>query len=442
MMLRLLFVGFAVIMIAGCYTSPSTEHATVKNTNKTETDRQTDRQTDITSISSVVVIPAASSEMADELNKLQKEINSIEKVISEKENNSPFFLNLPEKLYALVGEELNVYFDNLVDGHDTDYDFNVSCSIGMQLERCFRVVPDEAGEYPFSIRVTDKNGKSFVRKSTIYVADTSAGKGKECSIIIIGDSITDNGACVERLNFNFANDPMGLRTIGTRGTEKHKHEGRAGWSFKKYYTIEQDSTRSDVLNPFFNPDSKTFDATYYFSKTKVAKPDWFFINLGSNDTFSYVNDDTLNDAIVELNMMYDDMIKSLKAASPETKIGIVLTIPPNYSQDAFGKAAKNVQTRSRYKRNNVIWVNNLLNHYSNRENEQIFIVPIHTNLDTKNNMGLESIPCNKRNPETYSSPVAGGAIHPAISGYWQISDVYWFFLKAMEQYPEKGIDEK
>ena len=52
-----------------------------------------------------------------------------------------FLLNLPAKLYALVGEELNIYFDNLVDGHDTDYVFNVDCNVGRQLERCYRLEP-------------------------------------------------------------------------------------------------------------------------------------------------------------------------------------------------------------------------------------------------------------------------------------------------------------
>lgn len=381
-------------------------------------------------------VPVATREIADQLDKLQGEMISLKDYVSGKKTSSRFFLNLPKKLYALVGEELNIYFDNLVDGHDTDYDFNVDCSIGMQLDRCFRVVPTEAGTYSLSIKVTDRNGFSFVRKSTIYVADSSAGAGKDRSVIIIGDSTTNNGICVGRLNFNFSEDPMTLHTLGTRGSGENMHEGRSGWTFKAYCTVEQDRNHPDVLNPFYNPDSKTFDANYYFSKTNIAKPDWVFINLGINDSFSYRDDQSLEKCIDGLNTMCDDMIKSILSASPQTKIGIVLTIPPNYSQDAFGKAYQNGQTRNRYKRNNIIWVSNLLNRYENRENDQIYIVPVHTNLDTKYNMGLEDIPYNKRNPETYASPVANGGVHPVTAGYWQIADVYWFFLKAFEQFSE------
>ena len=346
-------------------------------------------------------------------------------------------LNLPRKLYALVGEEMNVYFDNLVDGHDTDYDFDVDCGIGMQLERCFRVVPTKAGTYPCSITVSDKrNGSSLTKKCTIYVADCSAGAGKNRSLIVIGDSTTDSGTCIEKLNSNFADDPMSLSTSGTRGSGENLHEGRSGWTFKLYFSAEKDREHPDILNPFFNPDSGTFDASYYFSGTEIAKPDWIFINLGINDTFSFEDDRKLNRAMTDLNSMCDDMIRSIHEASPETRIGIALTIPPNYSQDAFGKAYQNGQTRRRYKRNNVIWVGNLLSRYENREKERIHVIPIHTNLDTKYNMGLESIPHNRRNPETCSSPVTRGSVHPAASGYWQIADIYWFFLKAMEQYPE------
>ena len=165
----------------------------------------------------------------------------------------------------------------------------------------------------------------------------------------------------------------------------------------------------------------------------MEKPDWFFINLGINDTFGYTLDTVLDDVIAGLNSMCDQMIASVQQASPNTKIGVALTIPPNYSQDAFGKAYSCGQTRNRYKRNNVIWVNNLLSRYENRETEGIYVVPIHTNLDTKYNMGMETNYHNKRNTTmTYESPIRNGGVHPVDSGYWQIADIYWFFLKNME----------
>ena len=338
-----------------------------------------------------------------------------------------FIVNIPSKMYALVGEEFNIYFDNIVEGYDNDYDFNVTCSIGSQLERCYRLTPEDPGEYDIVINVTNIHGVKVEKTSTIIISDTSTGNGSSASVIILGDSTTNNSIAIEKLHTNFDDDVMTINTLGTRGDSPNNHEGRSGWTFKQYFN---ESTDTDVDNPFYNPSTKTFDAEYYFTNSGIDVPNWFVINLGINDVFGYVDDDKLDEAIETINTMCDSMIESLKTYNSNIKIGVCLTIPPNYSQDAFGKAYNCGQTRNRYKRNNVVWVNNLIEKYDNRESENIYVIPIHTNLDTKYNMGLEEITYNKRNSNTYQSPIGNGGVHPDESGYWQIADAYWYFLKA------------
>ena len=338
-------------------------------------------------------------------------------------------LNLPSKLYALVGEELNIYFDNLVDGHDTDYSFDVTCAVGMQLERCYRLTAETAGSYEITISATNKQGATVKKTSTIVVAGASAGSGATKKVIVLGDSTTNNGVAITKLNENFSGDVMRITTLGTRGDAPNQHEGRSGWKFQSYMTSPTDSGDSSVVNPFYNPSTGAFDAAYYFANSGVDIPDWFFINLGINDVFGAATDDALNSMLTTLNGYCDSMIASLKSAAPNMKIGVCLTIPPNYSQDAFGKAYSCGQTRNRYKRNNVLWVQNQIDRYDGRESEKIYLVPIHTNLDTKYNMGMEENQHNKRNSEKYASPIGNGGVHPVTSGYWQIADAYWFFLK-------------
>jgi len=72
----------------------------------------------------------------------------------------------------------------------------------------------------------------------------------------------------------------------------------------------------------------------------------------------------------------------------------------------------------------------LIEKYDGREDDGIYTIPIHTNLDTIYNMGLETNVVNSRNSMTYQSPIANGGVHPSIEGYWQIADVYTAFLKA------------
>ncbi len=68
--------------------------------------------------------------------------------------------------------------------------------------------------------------------STIYVASTDAGTGESRSLIILGDSTTNNGIAVTKLNNNFSSDAMSLATLGTRGSGTNMHEGRSGWTFR------------------------------------------------------------------------------------------------------------------------------------------------------------------------------------------------------------------
>lgn len=348
---------------------------------------------------------------------------------------SDAILNLPSKIYALVGYELNIYFENITEEWEK-YKWDVTCSKGVQLERGYRITPvaGDVGSYSLKIKASISDASSKEVSTTLVIVPADAGTSVTKSVIVLGDSTTNSGTAVTKLNDNLADDVMTISTLGTRGTSPNNHEGRSGWRLETYFTVESiDYTddRGHVENPFYNPSTQTFDADYYFTNSGIAKPDWFFINMGINDVFSYETGVALDSAIETCIGYVDSMVASVKSASPSSKIGVCLTIPPNHSQDAFGKAYSNGQTRHRYKKNNTIWVNRLIAEYDNRESEGIYLIPIHTNLDTVYNMGMETLPVNARNTTiTYQSPIANGGVHPVESGYWQIADVYTAFLKA------------
>jgi lysophospholipase L1-like esterase len=338
-------------------------------------------------------------------------------------------LNLPSKLYGLVGQELNIYFDNIVSGHDYDYDFDVVCSKGRQYQNFWRFVPDVAETRPITINAYKNNELVASVSSNIVCTAASVGNGINKNIIKIGDSTTDNGNGIVKLNENFIADVMNITAIGTRGTSPNLHEGRSGWTSTDYCTI---SDRSGVNNAFWNPTTSKFDFSYYMTQNAFGVPNYVIINLGINDMFGFTDDGTLETGMINATAKYNEMIASIKAYNSSIKIGLGLTIPPNYSQDAFGKAYSSVQNRNRYKRNRDLWVKKLIETYDKRESENIYLVPIHTNLDTRYNMGLEETQVNARNIATFTSPVGNGGVHPVESGYWQIADVEWYFLKSFE----------
>ncbi|WP_392454803.1 SGNH/GDSL hydrolase family protein [Chryseomicrobium aureum] len=349
-------------------------------------------------------------------------------------------LNLPSKLYGLVGKEVNIYFDNIISGKDTDYDFEVVSSKGMQLGHVWRFVPDVAESRPVTINVY-KNGKLVASAdTTVIVSATSVGSGITKRMLTIGDStvnsqgLNESGVSVNnlvsrKLLENFSSDVMGVESLGTLGASPNNHEGRSGWTAKNYL---ENASIGATVNAFLNPATSTFDFSYYMSNSSIAVPDYVVINLGINDVFSLTTDEAVNAEIELIKSRYDTMIASIKAYSSTIKIGIAVTIPPNYSQDAFGKAYNSGQTRTRYKRNNMLWVRKLIASFKGREAELIYLIPLNVNIDTRYNYGIEQTAVNARNSETYASPVANGGVHPVLSGYWQVADTYWYWLKSFE----------
>ena len=345
--------------------------------------------------------------------------------VVEPEDSAPteLFINLPKKIYGLVGQELNIYFDNIMSENYQDYALKVTCEIGGQFADYYRVVPTTSGTYTFTLEVYTKSEKLVLTKSTdIVIADVSSGDALTKKSIIIGDSTTDNDFLTYHINSNFNSDVMNLINIGTRGGIDKKHEGRAGWTTDMYM-----GSVANYASPFiFN---SVFNFSQYLTTNGFTDIDYVTINLGINDMFNIKNDYTLLNKATRTIGQYNEIISSVKSSNSQTKVLIALTIPPNYNQDAFGVDYNTRQTRNRYKRNNMLWVNELIEAYDNRQSEGIYLLPINASIDTKNNFELTEKQINARNSKTVDFPSEKSGVHPAESGYWQIADIYWFLFK-------------
>lgn len=335
--------------------------------------------------------------------------------------------SLPSVINGVVGKEINIYFDNIINGNYKDYDFDVTCAIGKQQNERWTATPSAAGTSSFTLKIYKNNTLLKTLTSSIVVKAAAVGNEVSKKTIIIGDSTTDGKVVLDELISLFNADVMTLTLLGTRGTAPVLHEGRSGWSANHYVNT---AILNDIENAFYNPTSETFDFSYYLTNNSIDTPDYVIINLGINDTFSYEADDTLNAEIANILARYQTMIDSIHAVSTDIKIGIALTIPPSYSQDAFAVSYNNGQTRWRYKRNNILWVNKLIETYGNSEENNIYLVPINTNLDTEHNMATETVAVNSRNSATISRQSNG--VHPASSGYYQIADAYYYWIKSFE----------
>jgi lysophospholipase L1-like esterase len=191
-------------------------------------------------------------------------------------------------------------------------------------------------------------------------------------------------------------------------------------------TIAFSSSSAQPGNPFWIAGALNF--TQYLTNNAIATPDWVLVGLGINDIFSSSSDASavaLSDAAL---VKMDTLIASIKAAGASVKVGLMIPTPCSESQDAFGENYGVGQSTWRFKRNILTWAKQMIAKYSAQEANRIYLVPSNTALDTVNNMMFATdAPVNSRSTITVARQNNG--VHPATSGYQQISDAVWAFLK-------------
>jgi lysophospholipase L1-like esterase len=321
-------------------------------------------------------------------------------------------------IYAVVGRECNVYFDGLTQAKYNDLAWDVTCAIGTQQDERFTVVPVAASaSTPITITAQDKSTLATVatKVGTIKVADAAAAGALRC--LFIGDSTTAGGQVVTEVNvLDTADANIALTMLGTQGTGANLHEGRSGWSA---------TTFSTTGSPFFIGGKIDFAA--YMTANSYAGVDRVVINLGINDVFSATNDNGAKIAADTCIANIGKLITSIHRYNANCIIGVAITTPPSSSQNSFGSNYASGQTYYRYKRNITILYSKMLSKFSGLTASKIWLIPYNVSIDTVNNMLVETVAVNSRNAATVVRQSNG--VHPATSGYLQIADVAYAWIK-------------
>jgi len=334
---------------------------------------------------------------------------------------------------------------------------------------------------------------------TVVGVESSANSGVTKNVLMIGDSLTQDGTITQTLIDIDATDVMNINLIGTRGTGANKHEGRGGWTINDYatvgrtfylFTVSGVTVSPQINSTDYTNNGSTFrvqeislsggsgtllcerttgsnapsasgtltksnaglgDATIAFSASatasgnpfwisgalnfpqyltnnSLATPDYVFIMLGTNDIFGQTADAAAIVVADAALTTLDSLITSIKAVNGS--IRVVLIPPPcvSYSQDAFATSYGVGQTRWRAKRNMLLFTKQMVSKYANQEASRIYLSAASANLDTVNNMQTAaSAPVNSRS--TINVTRQNNGVHPAASGYQQIGDGIWAFLK-------------
>lgn len=371
-------------------------------------------------------------------------------------NNPTVYISLPTNaqnlLPALEGRELSIYFENVI-WSSVPLDqlcIDVTCTKGTQWSKYWRYTPTsgDAGTTTLTLAVYTKDRGTLLATATATlktVALSNPASPVTRKLLLIGDSTMASGeVAAELFNLFVGDTKYTLTLVGSNSGNASDSasnsravatEAIAGWTINGFTTDSttawtQLSGGARTGSPFSF--SSVFNFASYLSSQSISMSsgDWVVINLGINDVFNSTDDATVNTRITTMSGQLASWITSIKASVPGIRIGICLTIPPSCNQDAFGYNYGSGQTRLRYIRNLKLWRDAITTSYDTSVISNVFVIPYHANLDTEHNFTTGSVAVNSRNATTYTQQQNG--VHPAASGYYQLSDMLRSWLKAAE----------
>jgi lysophospholipase L1-like esterase len=361
-------------------------------------------------------------------------------------------LALPPVIYGTPGIEANIYFENVcLILNAANYAFDVTCDKGLQLQDRWVFTPrkEEAGEFPFHLAIRNSSNEIVAQASSlIRVIPRSSAPEREVSLLLVGASLTQYSIYPQHLLNLAADDPgMNLRLVGSRGVNNKpaegplRHEGYSGWTAEAFATLHGPMSRSGVLvrpdpgSPFmYETDSgdRVLDFQRYCDEFNQGQaPDLITIQLGTNDIFRET-DATIEQRVERTLEYFDQLIEMIRKVSSGTKIGLVLVAPASRSQDGFRNyAGSRKQTAWQYRRYHHRLIERMIEHYSDRTDEKIYLVPVNVNLDVDGHYPTRNEPRNARSSERVVR-VSNGT-HPSDEGYRQIGDTIYAWIVAATQ---------
>ena len=167
-------------------------------------------------------------------------------------------ISLPDKIYAIVGDTLQLFFRGIIKAVDPyKYNIVVSCSKGKQYPRYFEYTPtiQDVGHTNFTITIKDNNRNVISTKQCLLITkNTVASPSKTINVACFGDSLTTGGKwCKEahRRLVESGGSPAGkgltnIQFVGSRKNGTTGYFGGSGWTWDSYTTQGRPAYRFQV----------------------------------------------------------------------------------------------------------------------------------------------------------------------------------------------------
>ena len=328
-------------------------------------------------------------------------------------------IHLMDEYNAVVGRELNFYWCQIFDCMNwkalevipymaASSNFVTAC----QYDDRFSVTPTQSGDFTltFALKTIKNNQYTDLATKTITVhayPDSVPSSNKK--VMFIGDSRTDYSRINTYAKNQYSNN---ITMLGTRGTEPYCHEGRYGWSANTYCTQASRTSplnNQTVYNAFWNPTSSQFDFSYYMNQQNYGGVDYVNILLGVNNSYK----DT------EINYI-EQMIQSIHEYDSNIIVSVMteyqLPNKPYYSGSFTPLASRRYWTK-------------VINKFSGRENENIYIIPAGQEIDDNYDWTHQTVYASQLNH--IETDIISDNIH-CTYGFDKLSNAWLVFFIARE----------
>lgn len=364
-------------------------------------------------------------------------------------------VNLPAQVYATVGKEFSLYFDQCIvptSGRRAEdlYDIDVVCSIGRHQAERYVIDAGAAptpGTYALTIDVWDRGVKVASGSTSLIVKAAAVGAGITRKILWGGDSLGEQGHILAELKRLFAADgSLAATFIGSRSStvadstgssQTIAHEAYSGRTAQFLATDATVGTGSKFV--LDGGGTFSFSAWLTARGTTMSAGDWFILEFGTNEVFSATSDAGVRSAFWTYRTHVDNMVTNARAAVSGLRVLLITPPGPSGSQDAFGNASQyNAgQTRWRYKRNAALFAELVREWYDSAANRTagLFVaMPGHGWDTTNNSRRAGSAAMNEYSP--ISSQRQSDGLHPGGyndgGGAFQIASHLYQFFKGQE----------
>lgn len=183
--------------------------------------------------------------------------DDVVKYIADNMAPAPLAISLPDKIWAVVGDTLQLFYRGIIRAVDPyRYNIVVKCAKGNQYPRFFEYTPTVAdvGETSLTIIVKDDNGNILAEKSTTLVTSAVPTSSNTIHVACIGDSLTASGTWCGEAYRRLAesggtpegNNLRNIKFIGSMGSGEVGFFGVGGWSWSSYTTAGEPAYRFAV----------------------------------------------------------------------------------------------------------------------------------------------------------------------------------------------------